>query len=295
MVVHCAGDEARDLSVPSRHRETLTRQARNLPLDSILAGLDVLSATRSRLRDSSHARTLVEMALVRLGRLGELLSVAQLAQQLGQLPPGNAPLAPSAGGTAPRLVSPPEGVKKNHPGPTPDQSARTGPVSLTPETLPEIWAQVLQSTGVLLASDLRLAGLPAIFGPNALALRFPAEYNQAKEHCQEPARVTRIEDALRKILGRPCTVRIEGVIRSPGSAPVAPGTGQRPVPHLDGNSAAAPVGSAPRRNPREEAEKEPLVKRAVDVLGAQVVRVDGGFGAQTSGTERTEAAVVEDT
>src|SRR5258708_7402055 len=69
MVVHCAGAEARDLSVHAQHRETLTRQATSVKLDSILAGLDILSATKSRLRGSNHGRILIEMALVRLGRL----------------------------------------------------------------------------------------------------------------------------------------------------------------------------------------------------------------------------------
>ena len=77
MVIQCAGDQARDLSVPSRCRPDLERQAKALTLDAVLAGLDVLSATRMRLRDSSHGRTLVEMALVRLCRLSDLLPVAQ--------------------------------------------------------------------------------------------------------------------------------------------------------------------------------------------------------------------------
>ena len=82
MVVQCAGDQASDLSVPSRCRPDLIRQGKALTLDAVLAGLDVLSTTRLRLRDSSHGRTLVEMALVRLCRLSDLLPVAQLAQML---------------------------------------------------------------------------------------------------------------------------------------------------------------------------------------------------------------------
>ena len=50
MVVHCAGTEGRDLSVPSRHRETLAQQAKALHLDAILAGLDILSPTKSQLK-----------------------------------------------------------------------------------------------------------------------------------------------------------------------------------------------------------------------------------------------------
>ena len=84
MVVHCAGDQARDLSVPSRCRADVSRHAGSMTLDAVLAGLDVLSATRTRLRDSSHGRTLVEMALVRLCRISDLLPVAQLAQMIAQ-------------------------------------------------------------------------------------------------------------------------------------------------------------------------------------------------------------------
>ena len=50
MVVNCGGVEGRDLSVPSRHVETLQKQVRSCSLDTILAGLDVLATTRSRLR-----------------------------------------------------------------------------------------------------------------------------------------------------------------------------------------------------------------------------------------------------
>jgi hypothetical protein len=42
---------------------------------------------------------------------------------------------------------------------------------------------------------------------------------------------------------------------------------------------AGPPSSRPRRSSREDAEKEPLVQRALDVLGAQFVRVDEGFAA----------------
>jgi hypothetical protein len=55
-----------------------------------------------------------------------------------------------------------------------------------------------------------------------------------------------------------------------GNAP-APAT--TPTPAVE----AAPA-PPPRRNHRAEAEKEPLVKRAVDALGAQIVRVEDGFG-----------------
>src|SRR5438034_9420005 len=47
MVVHCAGAEAPDLSVPPRHREALLRQAQSLSPDPILAGPDILATTNA--------------------------------------------------------------------------------------------------------------------------------------------------------------------------------------------------------------------------------------------------------
>src|SRR5262245_11583506 len=85
MIVQYSGTEGRDLSVPSRHHEVLRRHSKAAGPDAVLAGLDVLSATRSRLKGSNHGRTLVEMALVRLTRLSDLASLSQLSQWLGQV------------------------------------------------------------------------------------------------------------------------------------------------------------------------------------------------------------------
>ena len=107
MVLNCAGKEARDLSLAPRHRETLARQASTLPLDTILAGLDILNTTKARLRGSSHGRVLLEMALIRLGRLEDLVALAQVAHWL------NSPQR----GTAPALAGPPRSLRQELTGP----------------------------------------------------------------------------------------------------------------------------------------------------------------------------------
>jgi len=117
----------------------------------------------------------------------------------------------------------------------------------------------------MLGNFLEKAGLPAITGPNSLVLRFSVDYNQAREYCQEPARLAKIEEAVRKCTGRPWIVRVESGVSS------APAT--TPAPAVE-----TPTAPPPRRNHRAEAEKEPLVKRAVEALGAQIVRVEDGFG-----------------
>ena len=83
-----------------------------LTLDTILAGLDVLTTTKSRLRTTGHGQVLLETAVVRLSRLDELVPVAQLAQWLSQ--PGSAPPPTKPGPMSLSATGPAgDGSKKN--------------------------------------------------------------------------------------------------------------------------------------------------------------------------------------
>jgi len=282
MVAHCAGTEGRDLSVPSRHRETLARQAKALNLDAILAGLDILSLTKSQLKNSNHGRTLVEMALIRLSRLENLVALPYLVRLLNQQRGGsNAPSPASS-------VVLPEGIKKTLPTPAPE-NGMVEPRPLTSHNLPDIWAQTLQKVSGMLARSLERGGIPAIFAPNTLVLRFPKEYNQAKEHCQDATCSATVETALRELTGQPWVLRVEGL----ADATIAPSTALGDSP-IAPSPAATPSASGGRRNAREEAEKLPLVKRALDVLGAAMQRVDDGFGVPPNARPNVEDAPGED-
>jgi len=79
-----SGSNLEDFPMSPNVRETLKEQAATTTLDAILAGLDIWATTKSRMRGSSHAGVLLEMAVVRLSRLEELLSVGQLVQSLTQ-------------------------------------------------------------------------------------------------------------------------------------------------------------------------------------------------------------------
>ncbi len=265
MVAHVAGAEAKDLSVPARQREALLQQAKALSLDTILAGLEVLNGARMRLRGTSNGRMLVEMALVRLSRLEDLTAVSQLAQLVSQ--GGHAP-APQSG----RPVAPPEGIKKKLTEAPPNGEHKSA-LTLNAANLAQVWPQVLSSLPHLLASQLAKCGIPAIFGPNTLVFRFPVAYNSEREFCSVPERVVRLEADLGKITEQNWKVRVEaGLKDAPGQQP-AP---VRTVP------VEAENGLAKVRRLREEAETVPLIKRAIEVLGAQVVRVEEGFGAVSS-------------
>jgi DNA polymerase-3 subunit gamma/tau len=280
MVVKCAGDDARDLSVPPRLRPALTDQAKAASLDTLLAGLDVLATTKTRMFRSNHARVLLEMALVRLGRLDDLASLAQLGQWLahGGTPPAAAasppapPAARLAGPGVPRLSQALDEKKK--PG-NPDNGveAAPGPQLLTPATVADVWRKAMAQMPKMLASQLEKGQIPAISGPNTLVIGFEPEYTNQREFCQEPKRLALIEEKLRQIAGAIWSLRVES---TGGEGLTPPAT----TPNQTDN---------PRRQREEALKQEPLVRRVIDALDAVVVRVDDGFGAAPANANSREA------
>jgi hypothetical protein len=113
-------------------------------------------------------------------------------------------------------------------------------------------------------------------------MRFPPEYNHAREHCQQPEIVKRVEGHLRSLTGQAWTVRID---TPTGPAAVKPTAG------VQGTD-----GSPPRshRQREEAALKQPLVKRAHEVFDALFVRVDEGFGAEAPPAAAPEVTVDAD-
>jgi hypothetical protein len=130
----------------------------------------------------------------------------------------------------------------------------------------------------MMRSELEKAGVPAIFGPNTLVLRFASEYNSQREYCQDPKRVEKLEGVVRSLTGQAVTIRIE----SGGGGPEAANRPPAVAEETDSSQSR-------HRRQRDEAQREPLVKRAIEVLGAQIVRVDEGFGtAPGPSAERPE-------
>jgi hypothetical protein len=75
-----------------------------------------------------------------------------------------------------------------------------------------------------------------------------------------------MEEILRRITGQECHVRVESA--AGGTSPNYPEPAGEPAPTI-----------SPYRRQRAEASQEPLLKRAIELLGAQIVQMDDGFGA----------------
>lgn len=110
----------------------------------------------------------------------------------------------------------------------------------------------------MLAGELSKGSLPAIIGPNAVVIRFPASYNRQCQACGEPARLQRIQDALKTVTGEDWSIRFETIEDSQPA-------GQDSQPLM-----------IPERQPA--LAENPLITAIKSTLDARVMRVDEGFG-----------------
>ena len=96
---------------------------------------------------------------------------------------------------------------------------------ITAANLSAIWSHVLQDVGMMRGKQLELAGLPAIIGPNTLAIRFPTSYSAAYDGCATDASQEVIRRVLKKVTGKDCQVRVEqsheATVAAPTCTPVA--------------------------------------------------------------------------
>jgi DNA polymerase III subunit gamma/tau len=277
MVVNSAGLAGQNVSVTSARRGTLEQHAKRPSLDTILAGLDVLVTAKSRMRNSSHVRAILEMALVRLCQLEDLLPIGQIAQWLGKegIAPVTRPNTASDGSFPARSAA--AGVsdaEKKKLTSTEDGISSPPSIALSEESFPEIWKQLLINSGFAAQSDLRKVKSPAISGPNTLAFGVSRRYNAPGCLFLDAARLTKVEEALSRIVGQACKIRIEWT-DDPVEPALAAGKSQ----------AAAVMGQ--QRQLRADLMQIPFVKKATEVLNAQIIRADDGFGtaAKTAATD----------
>jgi DNA polymerase-3 subunit gamma/tau len=90
-MVLALGAESILLAATPRQKPRLQQLIDRLPIDMILAALQIVDQHRTRLRGSLHGRLLVEMALVRIARLEDLQSLDSLVERLGVLEAGGPP------------------------------------------------------------------------------------------------------------------------------------------------------------------------------------------------------------
>lgn len=245
-------------------QEQLIQTGKQLGLETILAIMQIVDHTLSRLRYSTQSRTLAEMALVRIANLENL---DELSTLIAQLRSGAAPAADLAG------VSPSSATKKKADltssgslsnGPindgtrcAPDLVAARpdGAVQLTDETLEAIWKETLANLSDLLAENAALCESVAIRAPNRLVVTFRAKYTSCKAFCERPEQQAKLEAALGEVAAGPIKVEFELLKDEQPANP------------------AARRGPGNRQRLAEKAE-HPLVRRASELFDARLVRIE---------------------
>jgi len=240
-------------------RSKVLAGAAGLSIDAILAGLDVLTTAKAKLRGSQHANVLLEVSCLRLARLSDLLTVTQLGQFV-------------ASGAANISIAASELTKNGQATLQAAEAAKTKPPieavtansadAVDATDSEQIWAILRQKVGPVVAAYLNSPGtIAAISGPNALAIRFTAEYASAVEHVRGERSMESIVRELKRMTGNDWTVRFE----------LAPGPSASVSPTL-----AAPSATA---RPNDWLQL-PFLKSAADVLGAQLMKIEEGFDPQ---------------
>ena len=262
---------------------------KRLGLQTILAVMQILDQTLSRLRYSTQSRILTELALVRISNLEDLEELSALILQLQKAGSGEQGVASSLHGTssAPARLPSPVAAKPQAAIPAPAKK-KFEPAALTVATVPieagqgdsddddgpasesgfvlegaqcrrNLASAVEKVTG-LVADQAKKFSRLEVSGINRLTIHFAPENLMCKLACQRPDQVTRLERALRDVTGQ--AIRIDFKLHEAAS----PTTGTQ---MSSGRPAVSP------HQKLMEAAGHPLVKRASELFGAQPTRGRG--------------------
>jgi DNA polymerase-3 subunit gamma/tau len=142
------------LAVTPRQKPRLQKIVDRWSTDAVLAALQIMAETRSRMRGVSHGRLLAEMALVRVARLENLSELSELVRRLAILDSGGGiphgieaqSIKKKLSPTVERLVPEPTLVEPIVPAVKPVAAARTArPASMSAEPSTSMSAKPLTS------------------------------------------------------------------------------------------------------------------------------------------------------
>jgi len=243
-------------------KDEVIRVGRQLGLHTLLAAMQILDQTLWRLRQSTQARILVELALVRIASLDDLDDLAAVIAQLQ----GGRPPERSAPGKSPSSSRRPAGQ-------VPEDSSRTeeadpaseGPaaglspskVALTPENAAGIWTEALSRLSGLAGRHAQDYARLAIPAPNRLVVSFKPAYTLSKSICERPDQVAKVEQALADLTGEAVRVKFDLLEEEADQA----------------EPARSPRAASPQQR-MMEISRHPMIRRAAELFDAKPIRVD---------------------
>jgi DNA polymerase-3 subunit gamma/tau len=266
-------------TAPGRHQQ-LAESSRQIGLETILAIMQVLDHTLSRLRYNTQGRTLTEMALVRIANLEQIDDLADLIAQLQSgesLSTGPASNAPMRGGPSSAITSPAAkkkaeseqshavgGLVNSNPGTSSNAEvvanvaasvATLEPAQLSAAGAQEVWRSALASLEGLLAENASLCESVAAPSAGRLVATFRAKYTACKVFCERADQLAHLERALSEAA--------KGRIKLEFATTADP-------PQSDTNQRRA----VPQRQRVAEISEHPMIRRATELFDARVTRIE---------------------
>jgi len=251
-----------------RSKDEVVQVGQRLGLQTVLAAMQILDQTLSRLRQSAQGRILTELALVRIASLDDLDELGALISQLHAGGPASPsaprqPQGPARAASAPHRAADPPPPREPDPatiGPSDEAVSAEPPASkivLTSENAPEVWSRALSRVsglGARHAKDYAEIATPA---PDRLVIRFKQAYTLSKSICERPDQVTKFQQALREVTGE--SIQVQFALMEEGNAEDAPSPPPRTV--------------SPQQRIME-VSGHPMIRRAGELFDAKPIRVD---------------------
>ena len=273
--------------------EQLTALAQQLGLEGILAGIQVLAQTAVRMRQSTHGRILLEMAVVRIAKLEDLEGLSQIIAELrtdsSQAISKNSVALkkkihePAVAGKIQQTSNSTNGsstssvvqdqLHSSSPGQTaspakttstPDAdktvlASKHSSLNLNPDNVLQIWKSAISRLdGLIVDQALKAESIDlasANSAPNCLVIGFPERYNSCRTFCESAERRSQLERALQEETGVSVRLQFNTIEGTKAS-----------------QKTTVPVVS--RRQQMREIASHPTVSRAIELFDAELVRVD---------------------
>jgi len=269
MIVSSKADEVSLISVSQNRRSDLELLAQQWGLSTILAGLEILSSAKDRIFRSTAARTLAEMALVRISLLGNLSQVDELLSQLKNQPSGSIATISAASSLQAPLKSSHEKKNKAAKKPVtsnqPAESIHASRIDFSQGNEQELLSQLVSGIKDALKIHLNHLNHIAISGPNQLDFVFPTSYHFGRRICEQPENVRQLEEIVERLCRKSVRIRMLTSSETEGPTDHTNHEDERPV---------LPGVSARSQEIKPEELDDPFVQQTLSLFGGSVLKIE---------------------
>jgi len=200
LVTASGGDANLLLQCSAQQFSEVKTFAGELGLHRILAAMQILDHTHTRMQRSTQSRILMELALIRIAHLDHFHQISALLEQLRS---GNTALPAPTVKSAQRIIAPPQ----------PNKTERIGLADMTDDRAKALWLDAAETIPGVLGSMAMKCKFIRFEKPNVVIVTFDSKIS--KEHCERES--ARLQGILSQSVGEAVKIRLE-LDESAGSA-----------------------------------------------------------------------------